>query len=215
MDAAKIQAKIFKGLGKAAKALGTSFYVYRSASMMSPLDKSNVLVEGINASFTTSYAYAKYNKPSVPDWTLVADATDLMAGDWFSDGNHTYFIAEIQGLLPIPAIQCSELVSISRPSSDPVVVDGGGAEPGEALIAENFPLFMMNKKDKSNRPGWFPTSTDSTIAMPEWVFYINTRNPGDIQSHDIITDSLGIRYEIDTPARTSWGFIVTAKLEKP
>lgn len=227
MDGAKLHAKILKGYGKAAKLLGTQFYVYRSNSMIAPTDKANKIAVAL-ATFTTGMDYATYNKPSVPFWTAMVDQSGfspgdptlgiapdaLAAGDWLSDGARTFYIAEIQPLLPIPAIECTAVVSIERAGYG-TDADGGLSPEAITTIATGLPVFMFSKKDKSAAPPWFPASTSSVDSLPEHQLYINARNVGDVQVGDVVIDELGLRYHVTTASRTGWGYIVTAKLEKP
>jgi hypothetical protein len=211
MNGAKIQAKIDYGYGKAAKVIGTDFNIYRSASMINPLDSAN-LVKVIKASFTPTLTYGSYNKPNAPLWTAVIDGSTLLAGDWISNGALTFYLADKQALLPYPAVQCSTTVNITRPTYSS---GSGPYEASELTIASDLPVFMFNKKDKTASPHWSPVNTDSVVSTPEWEFYINTRTEGDIQSKDIITDKLGTQYIVETNSFTSFGYIVSAKLAKP
>lgn len=212
MDGAKLQLKLLKGYATAARVIGTPFDVYRSASMMTPIALGNKIAT-LPASFTTGLNYATYNKPNAPLWTVLIDASSLLPGDWLVDGSNTYFLADIQPLLPLPAVGCSTTVSIARPSYG--TATAGGYETTDSLIAQNLPVFMIGKKDKTTSPHWFPGSTDSVVATPEWQFYINSRVEGAVKAHDVIIDSQGTRYEIDTLSFTSFGYIVTARIEKP
>lgn len=217
MDGDKAQLKGWKGNGQAAKRIGSQFDVYRSASMLNPLDAANKIAT-VWASFTTGMQYATYNKPAKPDWTVLVDATNLRPGDWLVREGETFFIADIQQNLPIPAIGCSAVVDIARPGYGSI---GGGFSTQEHLVSQAMPVFMFNKKDKTSAPSWFPASTDSTVSLPEWTFFINARGLNDLRAHDVIigdqVDAQGerCRYEIGALTLTSFGYIVNAKLEKP
>ena len=217
MDAETIQLKVWMGYGKASIRVGPLFDIFRSDSMINPLDAANK-IGTVNASFTTGMEYSSYNKPTAPMWTALVDATDLKVGDWLSREGETFYIADIQNLLPIPAVGCSAVVDIARPGYGSV---GGGFGTQEELIAQGLPVFMLNKKDKTSAPHWFPAATDSAVSLPEWNFYINTRELNAIRAHDVIIgdqlDAQGerCRYEIASLTLTSFGYIVNARLEKP
>ncbi|MCE3608070.1 hypothetical protein LXA47_31360 [Massilia sp. P8910] len=217
MDGAKLQLKVYKGYGQSAKRVGLPFDVYRSASMINPLDPTNKLAT-IPASFTTGMQYATFNKPGSPLWTALIDATTLLPGDWLVNGSQTFFIAEKQHLLPVAAVGCSCVVDIARAGYTTV---GGGFGTGESLIAQALPVFMFAKKDKSAKPAYLGIATDSVVSLPEWEFYVNARTANDLRARDIIIgdqlDGQGqrCRYEIETLTLTSFGYILSAKLEKP
>jgi hypothetical protein len=212
MSGSKIQARLLKGYGKAAKKIGFSYDVYRSATLIDPLAASNQIAT-VMASFTTGSTYGAFNRPSAPYWTTYVDATDLQKGDWLTNGELTYYIADIQQLLPIPSVGCTTQISIVRPGYE--VHTGGGYGTKDVVIASNLPVFMTNKKDKSTSPDWFTSNTDSASAMPEWSFNINARTEGDVRAHDIIIDKMGTRYEITSLAFSSFGYIATARISKP
>lgn len=210
MDGAKIQSLINKGLGKASKKLGSTFSVYRSASLLNPLDPANARPD-IQASITTGYQYSRFNKPNAPEWTLVADATDLLPGDWLV-GDQTFYLATIQPLLPMPVIQCNRVVSITRPGYSSA---GGNLEASEITVASSLPVFMFSKGAKAASAHAIAFPTNTTAAMDEWVVYINARALNGIQKHDILVDENGDKYEFSVVNFTDWGCIATVRTEKP
>lgn len=208
MDGTLLQAKVATGLGRAATHIGTSHKVYRSDTAIDPIGLGTYL-STLPAAFTTGYAFSRYSQPIVPDWTCVIDTNTLQPGDWLV-GADTYYIADIQPLLPIPAVQCNRSISINRAGYS----TAGALEPTTTLIASNFPVFMTNKKDRERAPMGFPSmQTDTTTGVPSWQFYINMRS--NVLKNDIITDDLGTKYVIDIANLTSFGYLVLAHLEKP
>lgn len=212
MDGAKIQAKVNKGYAIAARKVGTPYNVFRSADLMNPLDLGNKIYE-LPAWFATALGSSKFNKPTAPLWSVVIDPTNLLAGDWISNGAQTFYLADKQALLEFPGVGCNLAVDIERPGYVEAV--GGGAEPGFTTIAQALPVFMISKKDKSTAPHWFPTATDSTVALPEWQVWINARTEGQIKAHDVLVDSQGLRYEVDTLSFGSFGYVATVKVMQP
>jgi hypothetical protein len=213
MDAATLQSRIYKGFGKSALHAGYAFAVYRSSSMINPIAVGNMVIASINSVFAPSSTYrlSSYNKPEVPDWTAIVDATQMQAGDWLVGVSGTYYIADLQPLLPIPAIQCNRTISISRAGYTTVAP----LEPTQTVIATNLPCFMGNKRDKESSPTSFPAPSDTKTGQPNWLFYINTRGVADIRKNDLITDENGVNYVIDVPNLTSFGYICIAHNEKP
>lgn len=212
MDGTGIQAKIFYGLGKAASRLGFPFTIYRSASLINPIVPGNVIADPVMAAFVpTPYTYLKYNKPAVPDWTAIINATTLLAGDWIINAQATYYLAQIQPNLPLPAISCNRIVSINRAG----YTTSAPFEPTKTLVAQALPVFMHNKKDREATPRDFPVQSDSKSGTPNWEFYINTRGVSDIRKNDVVTDENGFNYVIDVADLTDFGYICIGHDEKP
>jgi hypothetical protein len=211
MDGATLQARIYSGYAKAAARIGLPHDVYRSASMLNPLAVANRLISALPASMTTGMAYSAYNKPKIPDWILIADASQLIIGDWLVGGQGTFYVSDMQPLLPIPVVQCNHVVNIMRPSYS----IAGSLEQTETQIASAFPVFMQSKRDKDHTPAGFPTATESATSLPMWITYINAHRVSDIQKNDVIVDENGARYIIDVPDLTSFGYIVETHIEMP
>lgn len=211
MDGATLQAKINKAYGKSASKVGFPATLYRSASLINPIANRNVVQTGVMVSFAPSLSYSDYNKPKVPDWTCLVDGALVQIGDWLVGVQGTFYIADLQMTLPIPAVQCDRIVSIIRPSYS----THGPLTPVETTIATALPVFAYTAKDKGSAPAGFVAPTESRADVPELEVYINARNVGDIQKNDVIVDELGNRYVIETYNPTSFGFIVIARLEKP
>ena len=211
MDGTRMAALVAKGYGIAAARIGLPHTVYRSASMFNPLQNSNQLITNFPASMTTNYQYSAYNKPKVPDWKLIADISQLAIGDWLVGGQGTFYVADLQPLLPTPVVQCNHVVTIMRPSYS----IAGSLEQTETQIASFFPVFMQSKRDKDHSPSGFPTSTETATSLPMWITYINAHGVSDIQKNDVIVDENGARYIIDVPDLTSFGYIVETHIEMP
>lgn len=99
--------------------------------------------------------------------------------------------------------------------SIPVTLTVGPMEQGETSIATSFPVFGYTARDRGRLPAGFPAASETDAATPSMEYYINTRTIGAIQKNDVIIDEVGTRWVIDTPNRTSFGFIVEARIEKP
>lgn len=211
MDAATLQSRIYSGYGKAAARIGLPMDVYRSASMLNPLGAGNRIVSGQLANVTTGWDYGKFNVPKQPLWTLVADASSLNIGDWLVGAEGKFYLADKQSLLPLPVVECNRSVTITRPSYSTT----GALEQAETTVASAFPVFMQSKRDKGHTPAGFPDATESTAATPTWLAYINAHGVSDIRKNDVVTDENGVRYVIDVPDLTSFGYIVEMHAEVP
>ncbi len=211
MIGATVQQKIWRGNGKAAARIGFPCTVYRSASMLNPLVSGNVIASNFMASFTPTPEYMKYNKPHMPDWMGMFDATTLQNGDWIVGTYGTFYLADIQGILPLPSIKCQIQASIVRPGYSV----SGPAEQTEAAIASSFPLYSFKLHQGGHSPAGFPEATESKSAIPGRIFYANNHTVGAIKKNDVVIDEVGDRYAVDSATLTSFGFVLLTHLEKP
>jgi hypothetical protein len=91
----------------------------------------------------------------------------------------------------------------------------GPLASGETNIATNFPVFGYTSKDRGGKPAGFTEATETAAEMPSVEFYINSHTVGSVLKNDVLIDETGVRFIIDTPNRTSFGFIANARIEKP
>lgn len=211
MIGATVQKKIWSGNGKASARIGFPCTVYRSSSMVTPLGAGNIIATNFMASFTPTPEYTKYNKPHIPDWIGIFDAKTLQIGDWIVGAYGTFYIADIQGILPIPAVKCDVQVGIVRPSYSV----SGPAEQSDVVIASNFPAYSFKMNQGGHSPSGFPEATESKSATPSRIFYINSHVVAAIRKNDVVIDEVSERYAIDSATLTEFGFIILAHLEKP
>ena len=202
MDGAGLQSIIDRGYGIAAQRIGFPCSVYRPASMLNPVG-GTPLYTNVMAGFTTGSEYSRYNKPKVPDWTALLDGTNIQIGDWFVGAQGTFYIADMQKILPIAAIRCNRTVSIVRPGYSAV-----SATPvAETTIASSFPVFGFTSTRGRSLSG-IPVQTQSDSGIHGMVFYLNNHSVGGIRIEDVIVDENGDRFVIDSAALTSFGYIV-------
>lgn len=211
MNGSKAQQLIYRGYGKAATQIGFGCIVYRSSSLLSPISPGNVVASNVPASFTTGFEYSEYNKPKNPFWTALIDGNALQIGDWVVGPQGTYYIADMQKILPIAAVNCNRVVSIVRPGYS----GSGPMEQTDVAIASNLPIFTYTSGNRGKRPAGFPGPSETEAPMPELECIINSHDSNAIRKSDVIIDELGDRYVIETHNPTSFGHIVLARIEKP
>lgn len=211
MDAAKIQALAYKGLGKGAKVLGTDHKVYRWATLLDPIAGPELMT--IKASMTTSYGYGKAKKPGTPDMMLVADASLLQSWDWLV-GEQTSYLCRLQPLLPPTVIQCNRVVSIVRPSY-PDAQPGTEFRAIEIPIASALPVFIKTKDGRASSSKMLGFTSDTAAGINEYEVYVNASAVGSILKNDIVIDELGDRYEVDAANPSDFGYICAVRSMKP
>ena len=207
MDGTKLQAKIYKGYGQAAKRIGFSYQQFRATGANNPLS-SNPL-QTLSASFTTNFNYSAPNKYGIAAWLGLFDATLCAVGDYLIGRGGTFFIAAMQDTLPIYCIQTNRQITVLRVAmSASVGVQGyAGDTPGtEAVIMQGWPASVLQGTKGESNPANLPGDVRSpwwAILLPAWPGVI-------LRTSDIVTDDIGRKYVISSAELTDMGWRCTA-----
>lgn len=212
--ASSIQARIYRGYGKAGKVLGLTYVQYRPRTSGAAIDAANV-IQRLPASFSVNFDFAQPNKYGAPLWKCLADGRQLAVGDYLDrrmDPASTFFIAGMQPMLPILAVECNRVLTFTRPSKplQPYGVQpyNSGGEPGDQdEILTEWPASVLegpkglatdNKLPGDTRAPWW------RVLMPAF--------PGlTIAYGDRCTDEIGNAYTISSAELTDLGWRFTAQ----
>jgi hypothetical protein len=211
MDGTKLQGKIYKGYGQAAKRIGFDYQQFRATSAFFPLNSNPM--QTLPASFTTNFTYGSPNKYGQATWLGLFDARTLAPGDYLIGPGGTFFIAAMQATLPIYCVQTNRMVDVLRVGMDPG--DGGGIGGGpwagdtaanEAPIMQGWPAsILQGTKGEAN-----PANLPGDVRTPWWVILLPAW-PGVIfRTSDIVRDELGRKYVISSAELTDMGWRCTA-----
>jgi len=207
MDGTKLQLKIYKGYGQAAKRIGFDYQQFRATSANNPLN-SNPL-QTLSASFTTNFSYSAPNKYGQAAWLGLFDATLCAPGDIMVGEGGTFFIAAMQSTLPIYCVQTNRTISVLRVSMDDGVGlgDYGGDTPAtEAPLMTGWPASVLQgTKGEAN-----PTNLPGDVRTPWWAILMPAWPGIVLRTSDIILDELGRKYVISSAELTDMGWRMTA-----
>ena len=210
MDAARIQAKIYAGRGKAALRIGFPCCVYRPVSVDAPLSNQIAIIK---AAFNAAdNVYGKPNLFGKPIWFGDFDGRLTQAGDYLirqTDGA-AFYIAAQQPLLPIICVDCPRKLWISR-QDDAQTVGVGGYSGLTDLVdilgtADNpWPASILIG-------GRVQASTGLPAGVREaaWSILLPPTVPVTVQSSDIASDDLGRRFTIESAELTDLGWRMLA-----
>lgn len=209
MDAAKLQQKVYAGYAKAALRIGPAYSLYRPTSAINPFSSGPVTT--LNASFNAEdMTYSRPNKYGKPTWFCLVDGSQVRVGDYLINATQTFFIAAMQPILPILAVDCNRTISVRRPQQQ----TGFGAQPyggdtaaGETALMTGWPASVLQgtkgEKNEVNLPG--------DVRNPWWQILLPAF-PGVVMgTSDIITDDLQRRYVISSAEQTDLGWRITAQ----
>lgn len=207
MDGTRLQSLVYYGYYQAALRIGLPFQQYRPTNAAAPLGTAfATLVASFNAKDM------KYGKPSAygsPLWYCLADGRVMQVGDYLIGAPGTFFIASMQPILPIQAVECNRVVTVYRPQQQTAVGAapyGGNTADNQTAIATGFPasILINAKADKGvvSLPG---------DARSAWWNMLLPIIPGGvtIEDADVVIDDLENRYVISAAELTDMGWRIT------
>jgi hypothetical protein len=211
MDAATINARIYVGRAKAAQRIGYAFTIYRPLTAAAPLGNA---VGTINAAFNAAdNTYAKPNGYGRPIWFADLDGRVVRPGDYLintTNAADVYFIAGMQSLLPIIAIDCPRRVRIT---GAPVVASAGnvgyfGVCDGETsdvlgTASAPWPAAINLGKGGGMVPDALPSGSRRNVG---WEILLPPSVPITIHAGMHVTDDIGQRFTVDGAELTDLGW---------
>src|SRR5690348_16724962 len=206
MDGATIQAKQYRGYAIAAAKIGLPFQQHRALRASDPISPETLLGT-LQASFNAEdMLYGKPNKYGKPTWFCIADGTQLAVGDYLQADSGTFFIAAMQPLLPILAVECNRTVTVYRPQQQTgvgAVGYGGNTASNQTAIASNWPASLLQAAKAANNPIGLPGDG----KQASWALLMPAIPGGVvIKNNDIVTDDLGSRYLVYSAELTDLGW---------
>lgn len=208
MNGALLQQRIYAGTGKAAKKVGEVHMHFRSATPLNPLDPANLL-DPINVVFSTlTRPFKAYAKWSDETWIAHADGRLLQPRDFLVGPGGTFYVGDMQPLLPIQAVRCTHTAArIERP-----IYVTGSLQQGSELIASGLPFGLKLKSVNVKIP--IGAANTAGVGISNWLAFIPMAETT-LKRNDLITDTEGVQYEVDAPAWTPMGYVAQVRLANP
>jgi hypothetical protein len=208
VDSVKLQKKVYAGYAKAALRIGPVFSLFRPSDPLNPLGFGPIAT--LNASFNAEdMAYGRPNKYGKPTWYCLVDGTQTQVGDYLINATQTFFIAAMQPILPILAVDCNRTINVLRPQQQTglgAVGYGGDIDANETPLMTGWPASVLQgtkgEKNEVNLPG--------DVRNPWWQILMPAFPGVVLQSADIITDDIGRRYIVSSAELTDLGWRMTA-----
>ncbi|KAF1004202.1 MAG: hypothetical protein GAK36_00096 [Pseudomonas sp.] len=206
MDGTRLQAKIYKGYGQAAKRIGFDYQQYRATSASNPLASA---LQTLPASFTTNFTYSAPNKYGQATWLGLFDGTDFAPGDYLVGPGGTFFIAAMQATLPIYCVQTNRTVSVRRDVQDQSIGLGsysGGTRATEAVLMDGWPASIVQGTKGETNDVKLPLD----VKTPWWAILMPAYPGIILRTSDVIRCDLGRKYVISSAELTDMGWRITA-----
>lgn len=209
MNGDTVQAAIYAGYGKTAEKVGQLYAHYRAASPLTPIDIANQL-DPIHVTFSTlTRPFVAAAKWSDETWLLWADGRRLQPLDFLVGPYGTYYVGDMQPLLPIQAVRCTHTAAmIERPGYS----TSGTLSQSAETIAAGLPFALKLKSVNVKTP--LGGSNTSGVGVSNWLAFIPMANET-LKRNDVITDTEGVQYEVDAPAWTPMGYVAQVRLANP
>ena len=225
MDGAAIQALINMGNGIAAQFTGAQFNLFRptstTMSLAAPVTTLPAVFAVGNPKSQNPRSYGK------AEFVCTIDGSQTQPGDYlveaasFGPGQapRTFFIATMEPLLSILAIQCNRVISIKRMQADPTTAAtpapswqeipvtsqipyGGDNATSETAVMSGFPCSMLQGSRGEKAETGLPDAT----RQPWWIVLLPAIVGTDILTDDIAYDDHGLRYKISSAELTDKGW---------
>lgn len=206
MDAMTLQDRISRGLGVAARRIGSPHEVFRPSGPLAPLTRDKRLVR-LHASFSAEDA--RFDKPAAYGravWWGVFDAAYTQPGDYLVGAHGTFFVAAQQPLLPVLCVQANRTVSVGRPGAPSGGVGGyGGVQPAAtAPLLLGWPASVLGVA--AGTAGVLPGDGGLgtvTVLLPSL--------PVALRTGDLIEDDLGRTLVAGLVEETALGWRLVAR----
>lgn len=226
MDASRINAKIYTGRGKAALRLGFDYVVYRPSEASNPLTHNVRIIKAVFNRGDNSYLNP--NLPKNAFWNVDVDGNYLQVGDYLVGDSQVFFIAGMQSILPIVAVECNRRIRISAHNpqtgtsgatvgavgynglcnSTDESVDTAGINPANNNgLFVGWPCSILFGGQSSKNSHAMPSGSDKqqgfTILLPASL-------PTILNAGDLMFDDLGRRYVVHGAQQTDFGWAINA-----
>jgi len=206
MDGSRLQQLVYKGYGKAAFRIGSSFTVYRSTTGIEPINAGNVQ-GNVLASANINWEYTKANKYGNAVWQLVTDGRAIQRFDYLV-GDQTFFIAGMQHLLPILGVECNARLTFKRPAAltgKGYVGYSGNTAPEETTLMQACPVSLLENSKGEQNPVGLPQDT----KMPWFKCLAPYLGNVTLKTGDVAIDEQGARYIVSSDELTDLGWRLT------
>jgi hypothetical protein len=205
MNGATMQAKLYKGMAKAAAKMGLTCSLYRPLIATAPFGN---LVTSLPAQFRVDDKFSKPNTYGKPQWLAFVDGSQTAVGDILQGPQGTFFIAAMQQLLPILVVETNHTITLAR-----CAIPGGfGAQTynadtagTETAYATGWPASILKgPKGEANEVG-----LPGDVRQPWWDCLLPLIPGAPIATADIITDEMGSRYIVSVAELSDLGWRLT------
>ena len=203
----RLQDRISRGLGSAARHIGAPYDAYRPTGPEDPLAPANrylrlsAAFDADNPSFHRPSGYGRASRFGI------FDSAYTKPGDYLCGPEGTFFVAAQQTLLPMLCVLTNRLITVFRPAAPslPGLNGYGGFTAATARpVLTEWPASVLSAG--SGGPGDLP----GDASIPTWTVLLPA-TPVAVRAGDLIRDDLDRAYVIGSAESTALGWRILAK----
>jgi hypothetical protein len=207
MHQPRLQDRIARGLGAAARHIGAPYDAFRPKSAHDPLATPNRYLR-LHAAFNAEDPGFKHpNGYGRATWFGVFDSAYTRPGDYLRGPAGIFFIAAQPALLPNLCVLANRVMDLSRPAA---ATAAGVNAYGGVLATTSTPLLTGWPGSILTAGSGSPGDLPSEANIPSWTVLLPD-TPVQLRSADIIRDDLGRAYTIGTCEYSGLGWRILAK----
>ena len=142
----RLQDRISRGLGAAARALGSTTDAYRPSGVADPLAPKNRYLRLHTAFSATDGKFLRPNAYGAALWEGVFNSAYTRPGDYLVQHSGTWFVAAQQRLLPALCVKVNRVVSFARaaaPTTNGLNAYGGVTLATATPLLTNWPASVL------------------------------------------------------------------------
>lgn len=210
MKYSKLQDRLYRSLGTAARHTGRWGDAFRPRSPHSPLAPESRFLK-LPVTLDPLMGSGGGDAFEHIFWRGTFDGCYTKPGDYIVLNGQIYFIASQEPLQPIICIRTNRIVSIARSTQVPVNAAGayGGFSPANAsAYLSEYPASVLIESKMSAASADLPTDQ----AIPYWTVYLPSHPDITIMSGDFISDDMGRSALVSYADQSIMGWRLIAKM---
>ncbi len=207
MQQPHLQDRIDRGLGAAARHIGSPYDAFRPTSAKNPLAAANRYLQLPAAFSPEDQGFKHFSSYGRSAWAGIFDSAYTQPGDYLSGPAGTFFIAAQQALLPTLCVLTNRVLTLSRPAAP---ATPGINSYGGVLISTATPLLIAWPASVLTAGSGSPGDLPSDANIPSWTVLLPD-TPVPLRAADVIQDDLGRTYTIGTAEYSALGWRILAK----
>lgn len=207
MDGRRLQDRINRGLGTAARVIGVVCDAYRPGSPSEPLQPTNRYLRLTAAFNAQDPHFVRTNSFGTAVWYGVFDAAYTQPGDYLVEhvSGTAWFIAAQQPLLPALCVKANRVVSFGRaaaPQRGGTNTYGGVTQQSSTPVLTEWPASVLvatpTELSQAGLPGDVRLGSFS-VLLPAW-------NGTVLRPGDLMTDDIGRNFAVSTAELSEFGW---------
>jgi hypothetical protein len=203
----RLQDRISRGLGAAARHIGASYDAYRPVGATDPLAPANRYLRLPAAFDAEDPSFQRPSGYGRATWFGIFDSAYTQPGDYLRGPGGTFFVAAQQALLPSVCVLTNRVVSLSRPAAPTAA---GVNSYGGILLTAATPLLTAWPASILIAGSGTPGDLPGDASIPSWTMLL-PETPVALRAADLVRDDLGRTYVVGTAEYTALGWRILAK----